>query len=333
MHDQQCLDTCSCLFHPLHLSLFDSPFWFFGVSDFQTNSLICPRLGFSFPCREACIRIDSLLVHLLHCVVVSDGWDVELQPLGTRGPPCLPSIPVWRRRCALAMLAGARATLLPLSTETRGPGPGPRISSLLCRRFVFRYSSTSPIHRQLSTFICIVYIFVPINEGWLSASALRVYGFGVWVTRETPIHEVGLLFRAGDLKQFKEFSLFSLFLVGFLSLTVAVSDLVWFSLVCASLWFSTIQQASFWLMRSPHRKGLSLSTGFLWISMSGPAPCAPCQDMGRHRLPRLASIRLRTAPRLSLPDLWSRGWLSRWSTSGTWSLLELWSSDFIKEDL
>ena len=79
----------------------------------------------------------------------------------------------------------------------------------------------------------------------MSASALLVYGLGDCDAKDTPIHEVGLLFLAGDLKQFKEFSSFSLFLVDLRSFTVTVDLANVGSAGAVALCVRAIQQVSF----------------------------------------------------------------------------------------
>ena len=103
------------------------------------------------------------------------------------------------------------------------------------------------------------------------SSGLLVYGLGACEARDTPSQDSGLLFRAGDRKQLRparQFSALSSPLSRFLACRRSLTGGRARHSVAAAgagplLCRRRSQHCSFWLMRSPARKGFSLSIGLL----------------------------------------------------------------------
>ena len=94
----------------------------------QQTLLFLLFLAFHFPATQMCSQLTLLSVHLLHCVAVSDGGDVELQPLGDQGPALPGQHPGLQEALGPADVCGGAA-----HTGHGPPGvrPGPGVTKLL----------------------------------------------------------------------------------------------------------------------------------------------------------------------------------------------------------
>ena len=94
----------------------------------QQTLLFLLFLAFHFPATQMCSQPTLLTSHLLHCVSVSDGGDVELQPLGDQGPALPGQHSSLQKALGPADVGGGAA-----HTGHGAPGvrPGPGLTKLL----------------------------------------------------------------------------------------------------------------------------------------------------------------------------------------------------------